>query len=88
MLTVAIPVGIFLGLIYALYYYLVRRFDPFHVWLLTATAAVVALALAAAVWGVDMAVCLVILMCAPVVTVVGYEIHGYRHQADSLALDR
>ena len=39
-LTVAIPVGIFLGLIYALYYYLVRRFDPFHVWLLTATAAV------------------------------------------------
>jgi hypothetical protein len=30
----------------------------------------------------------VILMCAPVVTVVGYEIHGYRHQADSLALDR
>ncbi|HVW03796.1 MAG TPA: low temperature requirement protein A [Vicinamibacterales bacterium] len=87
-LTVAIPVGIFLGLIYALYYYLVRRFDPFHVWLLTATAAVVALALAAAVWGVDMAVCLVILMCAPVVTVVGYEIHGYRHQADSLALDR
>jgi low temperature requirement protein LtrA len=86
--TVAIPVGVFLGLIYALYYYLVRRFDPFHVWLLTATVAVVALALAAAAWGVDMAVCLVILMCAPVVTVVGYEIHGYRHQADSLAADR
>jgi hypothetical protein len=50
-LTVAIPVGIFLGLIYALYYYLVRRFDPFHMRLLTATGTVVALALAAAVWG-------------------------------------
>jgi ABC-type proline/glycine betaine transport system permease subunit len=87
-LTVAIPVGIFLGLIYALYYYLVRRFDPFHMRLLTATGTVVALALAAAVWGVDMAVCLVILMCAPVVTVVGYEIHGYQHQADSLVRDR
>ncbi len=37
-LTVAVPVGVFLGLIYGLYYYLVRRFDPFHVWLLTATA--------------------------------------------------
>ncbi len=41
-LTVAVPVCVFLGLIYALYYYLVRRFDPFHVWLLSATAAVVA----------------------------------------------
>jgi hypothetical protein len=30
-LTAAIPVGVFLGLIYGLYYYLVQRFDPFHV---------------------------------------------------------
>src|SRR5688572_24908247 len=47
-LTVAIPVGAFLGLIYALYYYLVRRFDSFHLWLLIATAAVVAVAVIAA----------------------------------------
>ena len=46
-LTVAIPVGVFLGLIYGLYYYLVQRFDPFHVWLLTATAAIVAVAVIA-----------------------------------------
>jgi hypothetical protein len=31
-----------------------------------------------------MAVCLVILTIAPVVTVVGYEVRGYRHQARSL----
>jgi hypothetical protein len=31
-----------------------------------------------------MAVCLVILTFAPVVTVVGYEMRGYRHQAESL----
>jgi len=84
-LTVAIPVGVFLGLIYGLYYYLVRRFDPFHIGLLTATAAAVAIAVAAAMSGVTMAVCLVILMLAPAVTVLGYEVRGYRHQAAALA---
>jgi low temperature requirement protein LtrA len=84
-LSVAIPVGVFLGLIYALYYYLARQFDFLHVWLLIGTAAVVALAVIAAIAGVDMAVCLVILMLAPTVTVVGYEMEGYRHQADALA---
>ena len=84
-LTVAVPVAVFLGLIYGLYYYLVRRFDPFHVWLLIATAAVVAAAVVAALSGVSVAACLVILMFAPAVTVVGYEVRGYRHQAQALA---
>ncbi len=86
-LSVAIPVGLYLGLIYALYYYLVRRFDVLHVWLLSGTAAVVALAVIAALAGVSMAVCLVILMLAPAVTVVGYEMRGHRHQAEALAKD-
>jgi hypothetical protein len=84
-LTVAIPVGVYIGTIYALYWYLVRRFDPFHIWLLSGTAAVVALAVTAALAGVNMAVCLVILMLAPAVTVVGYEARGHRHQAEALA---
>ena len=84
-LTVAVPVGVFLVLVYALYYYLVRRFDPFHLWLLSATAGVVAAAVIAALSGVSMPVCLVILMLAPAVTVIGYEVRGYRHQAESLA---
>jgi low temperature requirement protein LtrA len=83
-LTVAVPVAVCLGLIYALYYYLVRRFDPFHLTLLGATAAVVGGAVVAAVSGVGMAICLVILTLAPAVTVVGYEVRGYRHQAHSL----
>jgi low temperature requirement protein LtrA len=83
-LTVAVPVGVFLGLIYGLYYYLVRRFDPFHVWLLIGTAAVVATAIISARSGMNMAVCLVILMLAPAVTVLGYEVRGYRHQAEAL----
>src|SRR5262245_23694665 len=84
-LSVAVPVGVFLGLIYALYCYLVRRFDLLHVWLLIATAGVVAVAVTAAVSGINMAGCLVILMLAPAVTVVGYEVLGYRYQAAALA---
>jgi low temperature requirement protein LtrA len=82
--TVAAPVSAFLGLMYVLYYYLVRRFDPFHLMLLAATAGVVAGAVVAARFGVSMAACLVILMFAPTVTVVGYEMRGYRHQAAAL----
>ena len=39
---------------------------------------VVVLAVVAAMLGLDMALCLVILMLAPTVTVVGYEILGHR----------
>jgi hypothetical protein len=84
-LSVAIPVGVFLGSIYALYTYLVGRFDPFHAWLLVGTAVVATLAVIAALAGIDMAICLVILMLAPAVTVIGYEILGHRHQAEALA---
>lgn len=64
-LSVAIPVSVFLGSIYALYTYLVGRFDPFHAWLLVGTAGVVALAVVAASAGIDMAICLIILTLAP-----------------------
>lgn len=44
-----------------------------------------ATAIFAAVAGVDMTICLCLLMLAPVVTVVGYEWRGHRHQAAALA---
>jgi hypothetical protein len=77
-LAVVIPVGVFLGLMYALSYYLVRRFYVFQAWLLIATGGAVAAALLAALSGVDVARCLVILMFAPAVTVVGAEVRGAR----------
>jgi len=83
-LSIALPVAAFLGLIYALYYYLVRRFHPFQLWLLIATAAVLAVTITAALSGISMARCLVILMLAPAVTVVGYEVLGYRYLANVL----
>jgi len=83
-LSVALPVGAFLGLTYALYYYLVRRFKTFQLWLLIGTVAVVAVTVSAARFGVSMARCLVVLALAPAVTVVGYEVLGYRHLANVL----
>ena len=83
-LSVALPVGAFLGLIYALYYYLVRRFNRFQLWLLIGTAAVVVVTVTAARSGVSMARCLVVLALAPAVTVVGYEVLGYRYLASVL----
>ena len=80
-LSVAVPVGAFLALIYALAYYLVRRFEHFQVWLLTATGGIVAVSVIAARSGVSMAGSLVILMLAPAVTVAGYEVPASRRRA-------
>jgi low temperature requirement protein LtrA len=78
-ITVAVPVGVFAFALFALYAYLVHSGDPFHIALLAGTAAVLALAVLLASVGLPMAVCLVVLMLAPLVTVVGYETVGHRH---------
>ncbi len=84
LLATAIPVSVYILAIYGLYTYLVRRVDPFHIGLLAATVAVMVGAIAAAAAGVDMTICLCLLMLAPVVTVIGYEWRGHRHEAASL----
>lgn len=83
-LTVVIPVAIFILMIYTLYTYLVRRGDRFHLWLLAGTAVFLALPIIAAAAGVSMTICLVLLMFAPVITVIGYETVGHRHGNDAL----
>ena len=79
-LAVALPVFVFLVLLHALYYYLVRRFQALDAWLLMTDTAVATLSVAAAWLGVSMAACLVILMLAPAATVVVYEAQGCRYQ--------
>ena len=83
-LAVAIPVLIFLMLLYGLCYYLVRRFHAFDARLLITSCAVAMFSVVAAWLGIGLGVCLVILMLAPTVTVVGYELLGYRRQAEAL----
>jgi low temperature requirement protein LtrA len=83
-LSVAIPVAIYFALFYALYSILMRERDPFHVGLLAGTAAVLVLSVVLAAAGTSMTICLLVLMLAPIVTVVGYETLGHRHIAAAL----
>ena len=83
-MTVAAPVGVFAFALFALYAYLLHSGDPFHVALLAGTAATLALAVLLASVGLPMAVCLVVVMLAPLVTVVGYETVGHRHLSAAL----
>jgi len=86
-LSVAIPVAVYIGLNYATYYWLVRHHNRFDVWLLAGMLAVVAVSIVAAQSGVDMAKCLVGLVLAPAVLVVGYEGRGYKYQEQALSVD-
>ena len=84
-LSVALPVGVFLVVTYGLHYYLVRRWGRFDAWLLIASTTVVIATIVAAACGFSLAGCLLVLVLAPAVTVIGYETLGYRREADAPA---
>jgi hypothetical protein len=86
-LTVAVPVIVYVASIYAVYDQLTRTFDPFHLLLLAGSALVVLASVVLAAAGVPLVWCLVVLALTPWVTVVGYETLGHRHQSEILARD-
>ena len=88
LLTVAVPLSVYLLGLYVLYAALSRSLDPFHVLLVAGTTAVVAAAVALSAAGVPLTWTLLVLALAPWVTVVGYETVGHRHNADVLAAVR
>jgi hypothetical protein len=80
MLTIAVPAAVFLAVAYAGGTYLVPgAADPFHRLLLALTAVVLVAAVALAAAHASLALCLVVVMLAPWVTVVGFELLGHRH---------
>ena len=85
LVTVALPLSIYLLGLYLLYAALTRTVDPFHLLLVALTVVVVAGALALSATGVSLTVTLLVLALAPWVTVVGYETVGHRHNAEVLA---
>ena len=80
-LAVALPVGLYVISIYALYFVIVRKIALFHLVLLVLTAVVLAIAVWLAEVGYSMANCLLVVTLAPLVTVIGYEVAGHRHAA-------
>ena len=83
-LSVAIPLAIFILTIFVLYALLTRTLDPFHLLLLALSAVVFAIAMLLAAAGASVALCLLVLVLVPTVTIVGYETIGHRHMADAL----
>jgi hypothetical protein len=63
----------------------VRARDLFHVLLLALTAGVLAAGVLLAMAGVPMAVCLLVVTLAPMVSVVGFEVLGHRHADAAIA---
>jgi low temperature requirement protein LtrA len=84
LLTVVVPVAVFLVALFTLYSLLLQQFDPFHVLLSVGSI----LALVAAVWlvaaGASLGTGIVVTALSPVVVIVGYETLGYRLQAAAL----
>lgn len=83
-LATAIPVAIATTVYFVLYSILVREFDPFHLALLVGTLVVLGVAVALAATGVSLGWSLIVVMLAPVVTIVGFEAVGHRHMAAAL----
>ena len=84
-LSVTVPVAVFVLLLYVLYALLTRTLDPFHFLLIAGSAAVLVLTVVLAAAGVPLVWCLVTLSFTPWVTVVGYELVGHRHNEQVLA---
>jgi len=81
LMSVAVPVLVFEVVLFSLYTFLVKEFDPFHVWLSIAGVAVLVLSVIAIQAGLSIGGSLLIVAASPLVIVVGYETVGYRHQA-------
>jgi low temperature requirement protein LtrA len=83
-LTVAIPLGIYLLALYVFYAVISRSLDPFHLMLIAGTVVALAVPVVMATNEVEVQWCLLVLSLAPWVTVVGYETVGYRHNVEVL----
>ena len=79
-LYLAVPMALFIGIAYALHFYLTRQFMWYRGLLLLATFLILSMAVIAAYLGTNVAICLLIIALAPAISVIGYEVHGYRHQ--------
>lgn len=86
LLTVVVPVGIFMVALFTIYSLLLLQFDPFHIWLFIGSIVVLVLAVAAVAAGASFGIGILITAASPFVVVVGFETVGHRHQA--AALDR
>lgn len=85
LLAVVLPVTVFLAALFALYSLLLLEFDAFNVLLFAGAILILAAAVLAVAAGASMGAGIVIVACAPVVVIVGFETLGRGHQAAALS---
>jgi low temperature requirement protein LtrA len=78
-MTVAVPLAVYLLGFYLLYAVLSRGLDPFHLLLIAVTAVVLVGGVTMTLVGASVVWSLLVLSLAPWVSVVGYETVGHRH---------
>ncbi len=84
-LTVAIPLTVYVFGVYLLYSVLTRSLDTFHIVLLVASAVLLLAPVLMASAGVELVWCVAVLSLTPWVSVVGYETRGHEHNEEVLA---
>jgi len=77
--TTAVPLAIALVAISASYSHLLQAVDPYHARLLALSLVVIGASLAMASAGVPIVWCLLVLSATPLISIVGYELHGHAH---------
>ncbi|WP_246241882.1 low temperature requirement protein A [Flexivirga aerilata] len=83
-LLLAVPVAVYLGMVFVLHDALLSAGDALHFLQLGVTALFLVAAVVVAMAGMPLAVSLILIMLAPFVTVVSHELGAYRHQARML----
>lgn len=83
--TVAVPVGVYIWLVYLLQSLMLKVHSAVHLGLGVLATGVLAGAVLLAASGVAISVCLLVTTAAPVVVVIGHELIGHRHTAAAVA---
>jgi low temperature requirement protein LtrA len=83
--AVAVPVGAYIGAVYATYLLLTRSWDGFYAAVVLVTLSVLGTAVALASAGVSTPVCLLVVTAAPAAVVASYEWLGHQRTSDALA---
>ena len=83
-LVVIAPLLAFQLTLVAIYSRLLRTGDPFHFWVFSGAAVILALAVVAVALGASAGTALVITACSPASIVVAYEAVGHRHEDRAL----
>ena len=83
-LSVAVPVAVYIASVFVIYDKLAGKLEPSHKWQLSAALIFVLIAIGLSMMGVPLVYCLLVIVLSPVAIVAGYEWFGHHHIASHL----